>query len=124
MKCEGKQANCGFRLGILSNMTNAVAPKQTHQDSKNILHVLPAFLSVPQYLPQAVSPGPLFHSSVTLASALFHIFMLCFLSPLCLSGHQETDSEFCLLFSVFLNPMHSGDTAKPVVFKFSCLHPT
>lgn len=74
--------------------------KQTHQDSKNTLLVLPAFLSVPQYLPQAVYPGPLFHSSVTLASALPHIFMLCFLPPPCLSGHQETDSECYIYFSV------------------------
>lgn len=80
---------CGLRLGIL-----------THHNSKNTLLVLPAFLSVPQHLPQAVYPGPLFHSSVTAASALLHIFMLCFLSTLCLSGHQDTDPKICLCFTV------------------------
>lgn len=116
----GGHAKCGFRLGILSNMMDAVALKQIHQDSKNTLLVLPAFLSVPQHLPQAVYPGPLFHSSVTLASALLHIFMLCFLSPLCLSGRQETDSEFCLRFSVCWRIQCTLVTlAKPLVFKFS-----
>lgn len=123
IKRKRGQGKCGYTLGILSNMMDSMAlkpTKQTHQDSKNTLLVLPAFLSVPQYLPQAVYPGPLFHSSVTLASALPRIFTLCFLSPRCLSGHQEAGSEFCLCFSVCWRIRCTRVTlAKPLVFKFS-----
>lgn len=75
---EESEWSGGF--AIRSNMMDAVALKQTHQDSKNTLLVLPAFLSVPQFSPRAVHPGPLFHSAVTLANALLHVFCLSFAS--------------------------------------------
>lgn len=62
---------------------------KTHQRGRALQIYLPfssflfllAFLSVTQYLPGAVYSGPLFHSSVALASASPGVFTLYFLSP-------------------------------------------
>lgn len=91
---RGGQARCGFRLGILSNTTDPVALKQ---NPSGLQICPPCFTSIfvcTTVLASGCSTSAQCFTSVTLASALLHIFMLCFPSPLCLSGHQETDFAF------------------------------
>lgn len=95
-------------------MTAAAALKQAHQDSKNPLLVLPAFLSVPQCL--SLEPPTPTHCFALLS--LWQVPCFIFLcSVFCL---PSPDSEFCFCFSVCWTIHHTLATlAKPLAFKFA-----